>query len=99
MTIIRTTCTACGDVELAAWAVTLTMMDAAEGLLTFTCPSCSEPGHVDADASSVALLTAAGVHVVRQQPAPPALSDDDLQAAIAYLDTFDALCDHECLSG
>lgn len=99
MTIIRTTCATCGDVEVPAWAVDVSLVDAAEGILSFTCPICSATGRVDADAAAIALLSAAGVAIHRPNPEPPQLTEEDIERALMYLGEFDALCDHPCLLG
>jgi len=99
MTIIRTTCQSCGDIELPAWAVTVTLTDHAEGLLVFTCPECESDGQVDADAAAVALLKAAGVHIALNCDPLPVLTETDICQAQVFLESMDTLCEHQCLLG
>ena len=99
MTIIRTTCPNCGDIEVPAWAVSVNLIDLAEGSMVFTCPECQCEGSVEADAAAIALLSAAGVHVARGSELPPALTEVDVEAACAFLDSVDELCAHERLLG
>ena len=99
MTIIRTTCEHCGDVEVPAWTATVTLTDAAEGYLAFSCPVCSAEGTVPADAAAVALLQAAGVSVTRMCEPADAIDEAYISRAMTLLQSLDALCSHEGLLG
>ncbi|NBU30435.1 MAG: hypothetical protein EBS41_02840 [Actinobacteria bacterium] len=103
MTIIRTTCECCGDVEMPAWAATVTLTDLAEGFLQFSCPECGGSDEVQADAASVALLRVAGVPVTAPDDTiedyAGEFDEEYIIQACAYLSTFDTLCDHHALLG
>jgi predicted RNA-binding Zn-ribbon protein involved in translation (DUF1610 family) len=62
MTLIRTTCPRCGEVELGPEAISLSVGDAdEEPFYRFQCPACRESVLKRADSKIVALLVSAGV--------------------------------------
>ncbi len=62
MTTIKTTCTACGDVELSSDELTLELAPAmATGRYGFVCPFCTVTQHRPANERVVAILLAIGV--------------------------------------
>ncbi|MGI9648311.1 MAG: hypothetical protein ACR2OI_07305 [Acidimicrobiia bacterium] len=65
MTTIKTTCSACGDVELAAndLVLELTPMDAT-GRYSFSCPFCESHQFRPANERVVAILLAVGVSYI-----------------------------------
>jgi hypothetical protein len=64
MTIIRTTCPSCGEVDIGADAVVLEVLDDnSRGIYSFVCPSCRQDVEKWADRKAVALLVSAGVDV------------------------------------
>jgi hypothetical protein len=74
MTIIRTTCPSCGQVDVGADAVLLEVLDdSSRGIYSFVCPSCRQDVEKWADRKAVALLVSAGVEVERGRHP----SDDD----------------------
>ena len=88
MTTIRATCPDCGEVEMEAQAITLSVRETdGEGSYSFTCPSCSNLVEKPADRKVVMLLLSAGVDVDRltvaasdleAHPEGPPLTADDL---------------------
>jgi hypothetical protein len=68
MTIIRTKCPTCGEVDMGANAISLSLgLDGERGAFAFTCPECFVEVNRPASRKTVALLIAAGV-----EPAPMA---------------------------
>jgi predicted RNA-binding Zn-ribbon protein involved in translation (DUF1610 family) len=66
MTIIRTKCPSCGEVDMGAGAISLSLgTDGERGAFAFTCPECLVEVNRPASRKTVALLIAAGV-----EPAP-----------------------------
>jgi hypothetical protein len=64
MTTIRATCPTCGEVEMGATAVLLTVESGgAEGCYSFVCPVCEDTVEKRADRKVVMLLLSAGVEV------------------------------------
>lgn len=64
MTTIRATCPTCGEVEMGAASVVLTVVSGTtEGTYTFDCPVCEERVKKHADRKVVMLLLSAGVEV------------------------------------
>ncbi len=64
MTTIRATCPRCGEVEMGAAAVLLTVeAGRAEGSYSFVCPVCEQTIEKRADRKVVMLLLSAGVEV------------------------------------
>jgi hypothetical protein len=62
MTIIRTKCPTCGDVDMGAGAISLVLESGTEqGAFAFTCPECFAEVSKPASRKTVALLMAAGV--------------------------------------
>lgn len=62
MTIIRTKCPTCGDVDMGASAISLVLEHGTErGAYAFTCPECFAEVSKPASRKTVALLIAAGV--------------------------------------
>jgi hypothetical protein len=87
MTTIRATCPQCGEVEMDARSILLSVeQESGEGTYTFDCPSCELPVEKPADRKIVLLLMSAGVEVMEAQevaspevrPAGPPLTSDDL---------------------
>ncbi|HVM11278.1 MAG TPA: hypothetical protein VM638_02210 [Actinomycetota bacterium] len=88
MTTIRATCPSCGEVEMDAQAILLSVRDDdGEGTYSFTCPVCRDTVEKPADRKVVMLLLSAGVDVTRGEqvdvpteevPAdlPPLTADD-----------------------
>jgi rRNA maturation protein Nop10 len=61
---IRTTCPACGTVDLAAGDVTLHMETYQEGAYVFRCPDCGAQVERPAPTTVAGILAGAGVEVV-----------------------------------
>ncbi len=62
MTVIRTTCPRCGEVEMTPEAILLSLRSAAgDASYRFLCPTCLDPVEKRADQRIVALLVSAGV--------------------------------------
>jgi hypothetical protein len=62
MTIIRTKCPTCGEVDMGAGAISLSLgIDGECGEFAFTCPECQVEVNRPASRKTVALLIAAGV--------------------------------------
>jgi hypothetical protein len=62
MTLIRTTCPRCGEVEMGPEAISLSVGDFnEEPFYRFRCPACQESVLKRADSKIVALLVSAGV--------------------------------------
>jgi hypothetical protein len=83
MTTIRTKCPSCGDVDLAADAITMTLEPSGDrGEYAFTCPVCMIGVSKPATRRTAALLIAAGVQPSETpETAPataPALAFEDL---------------------
>ena len=87
MTTIRATCPKCGEVEMDAQAILLSIRETdGEGVYSFTCPVCFDTIEKPADRKVVMLLLSAGVDVtqiaevvVDEQPPddlPPLTADD-----------------------
>ena len=88
MTSIRTNCPRCGEVEMAASLVLLTLHgEGGEGTYSFACPGCEEIVQKPADRKIVELLRTAGVETAvtgsrtarapqpREEPPPFTLDD------------------------
>ena len=72
MTSIRTKCPHCGEVEMQARGVLLTVEpDSGEGTYTFVCPLCDQVVEKPADRRIASLLMSIGVEVEERQPQPP----------------------------
>ena len=83
MTTIRTKCPACGDVDLGADAIQMSLSsDGDRGEYTFTCPVCMDEVSKPASRRTVALLVAAGVVPSEAKEAAtepiPVMPDEDL---------------------
>jgi hypothetical protein len=88
MTTIRATCPRCGEVEMGAQAILLSVREAdGEGTYSFTCPVCHGTVEKPADRKVVMLLLSAGVDVSNAaalfqeeelRPGGPPLTADDL---------------------
>lgn len=66
MTTIRATCPRCGEVEMDAQAILLSIRESdGEGAYSFTCPSCYDTVEKPADRKVVMLLLSAGVDVTQ----------------------------------
>jgi predicted RNA-binding Zn-ribbon protein involved in translation (DUF1610 family) len=64
MTIIRTACPACGEVDVSAEAVLLHVLQGSfEGIYSFICPACREDVEKRANRKIIALLVSAGVGI------------------------------------
>jgi hypothetical protein len=62
MTVIRTNCPRCGEVDLGPKQVTLAIASGGQGsTYAFTCPGCDEIVEKPADRKTVAILVSAGV--------------------------------------
>ena len=86
MTTIKTTCSACGDVELAAndLVLELTPMDAT-GRYSFCCPFCDANQYRPANERVVAILLAIGVsYIVGEEM----VSEDEIQDFVESLDDW-----------
>jgi predicted RNA-binding Zn-ribbon protein involved in translation (DUF1610 family) len=69
MTSIRTNCPRCGEVEMAASLVLLTLHgEGGEGTYSFVCPLCEEVVEKPADRKIVTLLRSAGVETTEGPP-------------------------------
>jgi hypothetical protein len=70
MTSIRTNCPQCGEVEMRADVILLTVEpNSGEGTYSFVCPSCEDLVEKPADRKIVSLLKSVGVDVA-QRPDP-----------------------------
>ena len=82
MTTIRTKCPACGDVDLGADAITMTLAPSGDqGEYQFTCPVCFDDVTKPASRRTAALLIAAGVEPTEMAEAAPLaepMADEDL---------------------
>ena len=81
MTTIRTKCPACGDVDLGADAISMTLAPTGDqGEYAFTCPVCMVDVTKPANRRTAALLIAAGVEPGElPEPAPtPSMPFEDL---------------------
>ncbi|HYZ10700.1 MAG TPA: hypothetical protein VE962_02275 [Actinomycetota bacterium] len=88
MTSIRTNCPRCGEVEMRADVILLTVEPSSgEGTYSFVCPSCEDLVEKPADQKIVSLLKSVGVDVAeRAAPSPeletrpegPAFTLDDV---------------------
>jgi hypothetical protein len=88
MTIIRTKCPTCGDIDMGAGAISLYLEhDGERGAFAFVCPECLNEVSKPASRKTVALLIAAGVEpaeiagdgeVAGPAPADPGLPLEDL---------------------
>jgi predicted RNA-binding Zn-ribbon protein involved in translation (DUF1610 family) len=66
MTTIRATCPTCGEVEMDAQAILLSIRETdGEGVYSFTCPTCFDTIEKPADRKVVMLLLSAGVDVTQ----------------------------------
>lgn len=86
MTTIKTTCSACGDVELAATdlVLELTPMDAT-GQYSFSCPFCEIEQYRPANERVVAILLAIGVsYIVGEEM----VSENEIQDFVDSLDDW-----------
>ncbi len=101
MTTIKATCPDCGEVELTADDVTLSVCpNAPMANYSFTCPSCARLVRKDADDHIVSLLMSGGVDPVvwdiateylERVTAGPPLSYDDLLDFVLWLGVGDDL--------
>jgi predicted RNA-binding Zn-ribbon protein involved in translation (DUF1610 family) len=74
MTNIRTNCPRCGEVEMEASVVLLSVDETSdEGSYSFVCPECLEVVEKPADEKIVTLLLSAGVEVHRTTPRQEAM--------------------------
>ena len=90
MTTIRTKCPTCGDVDLGADAISMTLAPSGDhGEYAFMCPVCTMDVTKPASRRTAALLLAAGVEPTETlEPTPTeALSFDDL-SPVADAPTF-----------
>jgi predicted RNA-binding Zn-ribbon protein involved in translation (DUF1610 family) len=88
MTSIRTNCPRCGEVEMRADVILLTVEPhSGEGTYSFVCPSCEDLVEKPADRKIVSLLKSVGVDVaehenpvleVEARPEGPAITLDDV---------------------
>jgi predicted RNA-binding Zn-ribbon protein involved in translation (DUF1610 family) len=88
MTSIRTNCPRCGEVEMRADVILLTVEPhSGEGTYSFVCPSCDDLVEKPADRKIVSLLKSVGVDVAERQnpvvkvetrPEGPAFTLDDV---------------------
>jgi predicted RNA-binding Zn-ribbon protein involved in translation (DUF1610 family) len=75
MTTIRATCPRCGEVEMEAQSILLSIREAdGEGNYSFTCPTCFDTIEKPADRKVVMLLLSAGVDVTQ---IPETVADDE----------------------
>ena len=87
-TLIRATCSDCGDVELGTRDLTVRLCEETEsGSYVFRCPRCDTPVVRDADRPTIDLLVSSGVRLevwslpselIEPRPLGPPLSHDDL---------------------
>ena len=81
MTTIRTKCPSCGDVDLGADAITMTLAPSGDqGEYRFTCPVCMDAVTKPASRRTAALLIAAGVEPTELADPTPTqpFPDEDL---------------------
>jgi predicted RNA-binding Zn-ribbon protein involved in translation (DUF1610 family) len=87
MTTIRATCPHCGEVEMGAAAVLLTVeQGSAEGSYSFVCPDCRVTVEKHADRKVVMLLLSAGVEVQEIGQLSLATEPRNAQAGMARLE-------------
>lgn len=89
MTMIRTTCTTCGEVELIPGELTLTLT-ALDGIgtYTFACPTCGHDQERPANHRVVSILLATGVgYEVASDP--DAITESEIRRFAAALDADD----------
>ena len=89
MTTIRTTCEACGDVELTTSDIALELSGSgAEGTYRFSCPACRSVQRRPASQRVVNILLATGVaYEVVVGPTP--LTENEIDRFVAMLDSDD----------
>ena len=79
---IRTTCPACGEVDLRPEEIRLEVpQDVTDGEYGFRCPACAQDVSKEADATIVALLVSAGVR--QTVPLGPLSLDDMIELHFA----------------
>ena len=89
MTTIRTTCSACGDIELTQQHLRLELTsDWTEGSYVFTCPYCDREERRPASQRIVTVLLAAGVTYEVVSAAGP-ISDNEIEDFRRALDSDD----------
>jgi predicted RNA-binding Zn-ribbon protein involved in translation (DUF1610 family) len=77
MTMIRTTCPRCGDVDIGPAAILLhARRGDHEGTYSFTCPACMDDVEKRADRTIVALLISAGVDLEDRSRHPSHIGRD-----------------------
>lgn len=86
MTTIRTSCSICGDVELAPSDLSLRLApDDGTGVYLFECPHCEQVQHRPANHRVVSILLATGVaYEVLDEPGP--ITEDEIDAFRTALD-------------
>jgi hypothetical protein len=105
-TLIRATCSDCGDVELTTGDLLVRQReDAATGTYVFRCPTCEVPVVRPADAPTIDLLVSSGcrleiwtppAELTEPRPAGPPFTLDDLidfHAELERPDWFEALAE------
>jgi hypothetical protein len=97
MTSIRTNCPRCGEVEMAADVILLTVEPSSgEGTYSFVCPTCEDLVEKPADRKIVSLLKSVGVDVA-ERAAPEAELEARPEGPVFTLD--DVIDFHFLLSG
>jgi predicted RNA-binding Zn-ribbon protein involved in translation (DUF1610 family) len=80
MTIIRTACPTCGEVDVRAEAVLLHVLKGDfDGVYSFICPTCQEDVEKRADRRIIALLVSAGVGVEDRSGHPSTARFDEIE--------------------
>jgi hypothetical protein len=89
MTMIRTTCITCGEVELIPGELTLTLaaLDGT-GSYTFSCPTCGDDQRRPANHRVVSILLATGVGYEVSED-PDAITEAEIRRFSAALDAED----------
>lgn len=95
MTTIRATCPRCGEVEMGAQAILLSVREEeGEGTYSFTCPVCDDTVEKPADRKVVMLLLSAGVDVTRLGDPEPAAAAEDTKGEAPPLTSDDLIDFH-----
>lgn len=102
-TVVRSTCPACGTVDVAPEAVTVLVTgEGSDPIYRYTCPQCYALVEKPTSARAVPMLQSAGAHVVlvpaeiaeRAGRTGEVLADADLSAFLAALGSSDDLARH-----
>ena len=86
MTTVKTTCSTCGDIELAASALALELTGSrTTGHYRFTCPYCETVRRRPANERVVAILLASGVGY---EVVEDTISEEEIEEFVSNLDAW-----------